>query len=452
MKNKILEKISKYSDIAIVGFGKEGKSTYKFIRDGLKDIKLTIIDKVNAYSVMPELENDSNVEVVYGDNYLNNLERFDLIFKSPGVSFKELDREGLSKKITSQIELVLEEKRDNIIGVTGSKGKSTTASLIYHLIKKQGKKTCLVGNIGVPVLDEVDSYTDDTIIVMEMSCNQLEFVNVSPHVGVIVNIFQDHLDTIGTLDRYEKAKMNMFLYQKEGDIGIYDLDNNTIKRRLESMDIKSSLFSVSLENKCNCYRDEGKIYLDNEYLIDCSDIKRNILGDHNLKNIMMALEVINKLGLDVHKAISDIESFYGLEHRMERVGVYRGITFFNDTIATIPEATMLACKTIDKLDTLIFGGQDRGIDYSDFISYLNKSSIKNFICMPTTGYKLAELLDESKHNIYKIESLEEAVKCAYEVTQDGKCCLLSPAAASYEAFKNFEEKGKKYKEYIELYK
>ena len=192
MKNRILDKIKNYNNIAIVGFGKEGKSTYKFIRSKLKDIKLTIIDKVNAYDMMGELNNDRNVDVIYGDDYLNDLERFDLIFKSPGVSFKELDRDGLSKKITSQLEMVLGEVRDRVIGVTGCKGMSTTSSLIHHLIKCQGRKTLLVGNIGVPVFDEVDNYTEDTIIVMEMSCNQLEFVDVSPHVGGIVNIFQDH--------------------------------------------------------------------------------------------------------------------------------------------------------------------------------------------------------------------------------------------------------------------
>ena len=452
MRNKILDKIGKFNNIAIVGFGKEGKSTYNFIRSKYKNLKLTLIDKINPKEIIPELENDSFIDVCFGDDYLDNLERFDLIFKSPGVSFKNLDRDGLSKKITSQIEMVLEEIRDRVVAVTGSKGKSTTSSLIYHLLKEQGAKTCLVGNIGVPVFDEVDSYTEDTIVVMETSCNQLEFVDVSPHIGVVVNIFQDHLDTIGTLDRYEKAKMNMFRFQKEDDYGIYDLDNESINRCLKDMKVLSTLYNVSLVNKADCYLENGKIYLDNNYLIDSLDIKRNILGDHNLKNIMIALKVISLLGYDVSKAINDVSSFNGLEHRMEFVGTFKDINFYNDTIATIPEATINACKTINNLDTLIFGGQDRGIDYSEMINYLNESNISNFICMPTTGFKLAEMLDGTKHNIYKIESLEDAVKLAYEKTEKGKSCLLSPAAASYESFKNFEEKGRKYKEYIELYK
>ena len=452
MRNKILDKIGKFNNIAIVGFGKEGKSTYNFIRSKYKNLKLTLIDKINPKEIIPELENDSFIDVCFGDDYLDNLERFDLIFKSPGVSFKNLDRDGLSKKITSQIEMVLEEIRDRVVAVTGSKGKSTTSSLIYHLLKEQGAKTCLVGNIGVPVFDEVDSYTEDTIVVMETSCNQLEFVDVSPRIGVVVNIFQDHLDTIGTLDRYEKAKMNMFRFQKEDDYGIYDLDNESINRCLKDMKVLSTLYNVSLVNKADCYLENGKIYLDNNYLIDSLDIKRNILGDHNLKNIMIALKVISLLGYDVSKAINDVSSFNGLEHRMEFVGIFKDINFYNDTIATIPEATINACKTINNLDTLIFGGQDRGIDYSEMINYLNESNISNFICMPTTGFKLAEMLDGTKHNIYKIESLEDAVKLAYEKTEKGKSCLLSPAAASYESFKNFEEKGRKYKEYIELYK
>ena len=157
--------------------------------------------------------------------------------------------------------MVLSEIKDRTVAVTGSKGKSTTSSLIHHLIKCQGKKTLLVGNIGVPVFDEVDNYTEDTIIVMETSCNQLEFVDVAPHIGVIVNIFQDHLDTIGTLDRYERAKMNMFLYQKDGDYGIYDKDNATTNRRISEMDIKSNLFNVSLVDKADCYLDNEIIYL-----------------------------------------------------------------------------------------------------------------------------------------------------------------------------------------------
>lgn len=451
MKNKILDKIRQYKNIVIVGFGKEGISTYNLIRSNFKDLKLVIVDKFNPCEKMPELKKDLYVDIIYGDNYLKYLDKFDLIFKSPGVSFKNIDITNISRKITSQMEMFLEVNRRNVIGITGSKGKSTTSSLIYHLIKKQGKKTCLVGNIGIPVFEQLDYYTDDMLVVMEMSCNQLEFLDVSPHIGVVVNIFQDHLDTLGTLDNYEKSKMNMFLYQNEEDYGIYDMDNSTICRRLKEMDVKSNLFKVSLLKKCDCYLENNNIYLDNEFLIDSKNVKRKILGDHNLKNIMIVLKVIKLLGLDINKAISDIEDFSGLEHRMELVGTFGNITFFNDTIATIPEATILACETIDNLDTLIFGGMDRGIDYTDLINYLNESSIKNFICMPTTGYKLAALLDEVRHNVYKIDNLEDAVKKAYDVTEKGKCCLLSPSAASYEAFKNFEEKGKKYKEYIKLY-
>lgn len=450
MKNKILEKIIKFEKVAIVGFGKEGQSTYKFIRS-LSDKKLTIIDFKNAYEIMPSLKGDDKVEVIYGEGYLDRVSEFDLIIKSPGLSFKLLDRDTLKEKITSQVELVLEVNRDNIIGVTGSKGKSTTSSLLYHLIKCQNKKTCLVGNIGVPVFDEIEQYTDETLVVMEISCNQLEFVKVSPHIGVITNIFQDHLDTIGSLDAYEKAKMNIFKYQEVSDIAVYDGDNDTIKRKLNEMSVNCKLLDVSFDNG-KCYINDNKMYINGNYVIDVKDIKRNIQGMHNLKNIMLALCVIDEIGLDVGQAVKDIESFKPLEHRMEYVGTYNDISFYNDSIATIPEATIYACDTIENLDTLIFGGQDRGIDYDDFINYLNNSKIRNLICMPTTGYTIGEKIDSSKRNVFVVDTLEEAVRVAYEVTKRGGSCIMSPAAASYEYFKNFEEKGTKYKEYIDLYK
>lgn len=452
MKYKIIDEIGSYENVAIIGFGLEGQSTYRFIRRYLPKLKLTIIDYKDAVDILSEIRTDIYTEVIYGDGYLNDLNRFDLIFKSPGVSFKNLDKEILSQKITSQLEMVLLFNRDNMIGVTGTKGKSTTSSLIYNVIKDQGKSVCLVGNIGIPVFEQLDMYTNDTIVVTEMSCNQLEFVDVSPHIGVVLNVFQDHLDTIGSIENYEKAKMNMFLYQRETDYGIYDLDSSSTVRLLKSMNVKSNLFTVSLENDADIFVHNGQIFQEGNFLVNVDDVRRKLLGTHNLKNILFVLEIVRILNLDFDMALKTIESFVGLEHRMEFVGEFKNIKFYNDTIATVPEATMLACDTIDDLDTLIFGGQDRGIKYDEFLKYLDRSNIKNFICMPTTGHLLADLIDKGKHMVYVVNSLEEAVEVAYKVTAKEKSCLLSPAAASYEFFKNFEEKGKRYKELIKLYK
>ena len=197
------------------------------------------------------------------------------------------------------------------------------------------------------------------------------------------------------------------------------------------------------------YKNINYIIFNNETLYDC-DNKRNLKGEHNLINIMFCIMVSKILKLDLSKVIKTINEFIPLEHRLEFVATINGISYYNDSISTIPEATINALKTLKEVDTLIFGGMDRGIDYSSLIEYLYNSNISNLICMPTTGYKIADKLKEmnTNKNIYCIEYLEDAVKKAKEVTAKGKICLMSPAASSYEYFKNFEEKGRKYKELV----
>ena len=198
-------------NIAILRFGKEGKLTYNFIRKHLPDISLTVLDKA-AITV-----DDDKVTIVSGDGYLNNLEKYDLIIKSPGISLKDIDYSKIQNKITSQLELLLEVNRKNIIGITGTKGKSTTTSLMYEVLKAQRDNVFLLGNIGVPVFDMIEEYNDKSLLVIEMSSHQLEFVKNSPHIAVILNLFQDHLDHDGSLEHYHNNKMNIFKYQTADD-------------------------------------------------------------------------------------------------------------------------------------------------------------------------------------------------------------------------------------------
>ena len=447
MYNKIIEKL-KDKNICILGFGREGKSTYNFIRRHLNDKFLTIIDKKDVSSSI----NDKNVEFIHGDNYLDNLDNYDLIIKTPGITLKDVDITNIKDEITSQLELVLEAFKNNIIGITGTKGKSTTASLLYKIIKDQGYDTYLLGNIGNPILDDVESFNEDTYLVVEMSALQLEFAEVSPHIGIVLNLFEDHLDHSGTVYHYHENKMNMFKYQDSSDYAIYSIDNENTVNWINNNKYLSKLFKVTLENK----KDNDTIYLDNEDVILNDEVlynkneKRNLLGDHNLSNIMFCLVVSKLLNLDMNKVKLSISSFMPLEHRLELVGTYNDITYYNDSISTIPEATINAIETLKDVDTLIFGGMDRGIEYKELINYLYKSNISNLICMPTTGYKIGKKLEElnTNKNIYYIELLEDAVSKAKEVTKKGKICLMSPAASSYEYFKNFEEKGKRFKELV----
>ncbi len=434
---KIIEKL-KDKNIAILGFGREGKSTYNFIRKHLPEKHLTIIDKANITC------DDNLVTLVTGDDYLNDLGKYDLIIKTPGISLKDIDYSSFKDSITSQLELLLEVDRENIIGITGTKGKSTTTTLMYEVLRNQRDNVYLLGNIGIPVLDKIEEYNEESLLVIEMSSHQLEFIKHSPHIAVILNLFQDHLDHAGSLDHYHNNKMNIFKYQTNKDYAIYSDDNLYLNNKMKEFDIKSNKYNVrfDMDNVFgNSVRTDGKhIYINGEDVYTDGD--RKLIGEHNLKNIMFVLTISKILGLDLDKARSVILNFAGLKYRMEYLGKYHDIKYYSDTIATIPDATENAVKAIKDVDTLIFGGLDRGIDYTGFIELLKNSSINNLICMPSTGTKIGHILEEvCDKNIKYADTLEEANRLAILYTKKGMSCLLSPSAASYEYFKNFEEKG-----------
>ena len=439
MYHKIIDKL-KNKNIAILGFGKEGKSSYNFIRKYLSKQKLTIVDKNDKLLEQNEfLKEDSNIDIVCGDNYLDNLDIYDIIIKSPGVKIPDNINNVIRKKITSQLELILEVDRDNIIGVTGTKGKSTTSSLLAKVIQDQGIKCLLLGNVGNPILDYIDEMDNDTKLVIECSSYQLENIEVSPHIGLIINLYEEHLNYHITLENYWYSKLNMFKYQNNNDYMIYNSDNINVKQCVDNNDYKGIHIDI---NKDYIIKDNDILYK-NEVIYNKLN-ERNLIGEHNLIDILFVLRVALLLDLDMDKVRNTIKEFKPLEHRMEYFGTYNGVKYYDDAIATIPEATINCVNALREVDTIIFGGQDRGINYDLLIEFFNNSDIKYFIGMPDTGYKIIDKLIDK--NTYKVETLEEAVKIAKEVSK--KICLLSPAAPSYNAFKNFEEKGNIFKELV----
>lgn len=439
MYNKILEHL-KNKKIAIVGFGREGKSTYKFIRKYLNNQELEILDgNEKLLELNEELKNDKNLKIITGKNYLDNLEKYDLIIKSPGVKFKDLDISKFEDKITSQLGLTLDFYKQNVIGITGTKGKSTTTSLIFKVLKDQGYDVYLLGNIGIPIFDYIEKFNENSKLVIEMAALQLEYVKTSPHIGIILNLFEEHLDFFKSKKHYFLAKLNMFKYQDNSDYGLYTSSNETLDKYVQNGNYITNLIDINKEFKI----ENNYVIYDNKKIYD-SNSERLLLGKHNLTNIMFVLRLSELLKLDLQKTINTINQFKPLEHRMEYVATINGVKYYNDAIATIPEATINCVEALKDVDTIIFGGMDRGIDYNDLIDFFNKSKIKNFICMPDTGYKIGKEI-KSK-NVYMVETLEDAVKKAKEVTKN--ICVMSPAASSYNAFKNFEEKGRIYKELV----
>ena len=434
----------KNKKIIILGFGKEGKSTYKLIRKYLNVKNIYIADqKENFQDDYAYLKKDKKVICISGKDYLKNLENYDVIMKTPGVSFVGIDTTNYSHKIKSQLELLLEFFDVFTIGVTGTKGKSTTSSLIYKILKEQNIKSMLLGNIGIPVFDYIDKIEKDTVLVLEMSSHQLEYMEVSPNIAILLNIYPEHLDHYESFEKYAEAKSNIFKYQKNSDYFIYNSDNETLKKLVKNTN--GITYKVSLKEKTDIYLKGNYIYFKNKVIYDIRE-PRKLSGDYNLNNIMFAFGVSEILKLDLVKTVKTINDFEPLNHRLEFVGNYDGVLYYDNSIGTIPIATIEAIKTLKNVDTLIIGGMDRGIDYAEFIKFLNESNINNIICMPKTGHDIAQKLKKEK--TYIVNTMEEAVKIAKKVTKKGRSCLLSPAAASYGFFKNFEEKGYRYQELV----
>ena len=422
--------------ILILGYGREGISTYNYIRKHLPEKNITIADK-NLIKI-----DDKNVDMICGDNYLSCLGDFDLVFKSPGIAFLEDVKYPPTTEITCQTDMFLRFSKPTVVGITGSKGKTTTSTLIYEMLKAGGKNTCLIGNIGVPVFEKADE-SEDLIAVIEMSSHQLEFTTASPEVAVLVNIYEEHLDHYKTgFDGYANSKLNITRYQTKENYFVYN-DEQDVGHGL---DITKSIGGTPLKVGFTKAQND-------EFVNELWHSTEHLKGEHNRQDIAYALAVARIFQVDDESIRNAIKNFSGIEHRMEFVGKFKGVSYYNDSIATIPTAVIGAIKALKNVETLIFGGLDRGIDYKEFIEFLIDSDIKNLIGLPETGH---DILDDVKlHNtlvnaVYA-ENMEDAVVSAIELTNENGVCLFSPAAASYNYYKNFEEKGGHFKELVVKY-
>ena len=408
MKMRIVNFL-KDKKIAILGFGIEGKSSFQFIRNYLPDKHLAIHDK-NGIEI-----DDRNTTLISGENYLQNLNDYDIILKTPGISLAQLNYYIDPEKISSQTALFLEYYGKQTIGITGTKGKSTTTSLIYHILKENHKKAVLAGNIGVPFFDIVEQIDQQTIVVAELSAHQLEYGQHAPHIAVLLNLYQEHLDHFNSFASYMQAKLNITKYQNETDILVYNQDDEWITKLLTQHNFARKYYPYS------------------------SRIKQNA-----------AITTCRLLGVSDKEIESALATFVPLEHRQEFVGEKHGIRFYNDSIATVPEATIYALQTLKEVNTLLLGGFDRGIDYTCLYEYLNEHPVENIVFMGPAGKRMQTEWAAVRGVRYAIEEndMQKIIHFAIQNTQKGKICLLSPAAASYHQYTNFEERGKLFKQCV----
>jgi len=432
--NNIWETLKTYKNILILGFGKEGKSTYSFIRENDKDRLLFIADLKNEIKNNELIKGDSNLEFITGELYLDELSKYDCIIKTPGISLPEELIETLGDKLTSQADLFIKHYKNQIIGVTGTKGKSTTASFIHHFLQISSCDSVLIGNIGIPPFALINKIKINTIIVFEFSSHMLQKVSSSPHYAIFLNVFPEHLDYYKNFESYSDSKANIFKFQNKDDFLAVGED-------------------VGAQKLVSKFGHQAKMIVSKNF--SSFEDNRFIKSKQMMQNIILGGEMALLAGAKKDLFEKALETFENLPHRLQMIGIFRGITFVDDSISTIPESTLVALDAYPETNILILGGKDRGISYKNFSEELSKRADLKIFCLDEAGRKMYNLLiknNPKNSNYFLFDNLEEIVKEAYKILKPtGGTVLLSPAASSYTQFKNFEERGEVFKNLVEKY-
>ncbi len=465
--------------VLILGFGREGKSTLKlFLEAGgakelavgdLKEFSRKDLAYLNEETAEVQAAGFEEINFICGPDYQKAMDDYDLVMKSPGIVL-ERPVEEYKAEILSQMQLIFEVYRDRIIGITGTKGKSTTTTLLYHILKESGVPAVLAGNIGIPVFDIVHKIEKDSLLILELSCHQLEYMTVSPKRGVLLNIYEEHLDHYGTMEKYVASKEKIYENQMLGDL-LYvhpsvapgedgyrgtcifvEAEDEGDKERLCGKEDVSDK-AVNIKSKASVIlRGCHIFYGQRDFKIPVEKI--SLLGTHNYLDIAFVYGMCCDLGISDEQFEAGLISYVPLPHRLQYIGTVDGVAYYDDSISTIDETTIQALNTIGNADTVLIGGMDRDISYVNLEEYLASSKVAHIILMEATGKRIYREIMENmpdfagKDRLYVVEHLQDAVALAKEITKKGGSCILSPAAASYGIFKDFEKRGECFKKLV----
>ena len=455
-KNEKLEEFNNFLDgkqVAIIGMGVSNIPLLDYFYD--KNAKVTVFSTNVLSDEIMEKINKYRYEVELGEDNLSRLKGFDIIFRSPSALPTKHEFQSAVKKgaiLTSEIEMVLKLAPCKIIGVTGTEGKTTTTSLIYEICKKAGYNCFLGGNIGKPIFTKINQMKPEDIVILELSSFQLMGMTVSPNIAVVTNIFPDHLNVHKSYEEYQDAKKSIFRNQTEEGIVILNKDNEITEKFADEVKGKTIFFSSTkkLKNGYVYDREDGfiKKCTDGkcEKILNKNDIK--LRGIHNYENICAALAATETVA-SKEAQIEAVKNFKGVEHRLEFVREIDGVKYYNDSIGTSPASTIAGLNAFDENIILLAGGSDKGLDYKEIGEVIAKK-VGTLILTGPTAQKIEEatkqaLSEEKNIEIIHTNNLEESVKVAKEKAKEGDIVLLSPASASFDAFKNFEERGNYFK-------
>ncbi|MDD3223305.1 MAG: UDP-N-acetylmuramoyl-L-alanine--D-glutamate ligase [Clostridium sp.] len=442
---------------AVVGIGISNRPLIKYLlKLGANISAFDKKERSEIGSTGDELEK-LGVKLIVGENYLDKLNGFDVIFKTPSMridspAFVKAREEGTY--ITSEMEEFVKYCPAKIIGVTGSDGKTTTTTIIYNILKEEGYKTWVGGNIGTPLFSNIEQIGKDDRVVLELSSFQLMTMNVSPEIAIITNLSPNHLNVHKDMNEYIDAKKNIFKYQCKNDITILNEDNDITNSMVNEPCGKVMTFSSDHKVNNGAYYEYGKLYVSGKFVCNKDDIV--IKGMHNVQNYLAAFcATVNDASLESMKKVA--VNFNGVEHRSEFIRELEGVKYYNDSIATSPTRTLASLNAFDRPVILIAGGYDKKIPLEP-LAQKGYKLVKKLIVMGNTREKIEDafkkVISEKNINIpiFRATDLEEAASIARRESQKGDIVTLSPACASFDLFPNFEARGNEFKDIVKSMK
>ena len=435
--------------ILILGFARSGYQAAKIlVKRGnkvyLNDSKDE--DKIDSEQVK-ELR-DLGVNLIFGshpDDLLD--ESFDYLIKNPGVPIDHkyvLQARNLGIEVINEVEMAYRLLPDDvsIIGITGTNGKTTTTTLTYEIMRKAlGDRVHLAGNIGYPLSSILNDIKSGDILVMEVSCQQGEnFVDFHPHVGVITNFSEAHIDFMKTYEHYKEVKARMFYKQDSNDIAIINGNDNEVLAELDGI-VSNKKYFNSQKKIEGCYIEDEYICYYGEKIINIYDIK--IKGMHNVENCMAAIMVCKEYGVSNDVIVDVISNFRGVEHRLEYVDTIDGVEYYNDTEATNIKCCQIALSSFNKPIVLFLGGLERGQDFNELTPYMD--NVKTIIAIGQCRDRVCEYAKNINKDVYVFEHLVDGFDKLSDIVSDGDVVLLSPASASWDQYKECEVRGAEFK-------
>ncbi|HZJ76418.1 MAG TPA: UDP-N-acetylmuramoyl-L-alanine--D-glutamate ligase [Oscillospiraceae bacterium] len=446
----------KNKKVLVIGLAVTGVPLVKVLCDQGADVIVNDIkQKGDLRDSIDELSN-LDVDYILGEHpqTIDSLGQIDLAVISPGVPLEmpfiqKIKNKGI--EIIGEIELAYRLSKGHIVAITGTNGKTTTTALVGEIFKNAGKTTYVVGNIGVAFIYKALETKEDDIIVIEVSSFQLEsIIDFHPQVGVFLNLTPDHLNRHKTMDNYMAAKLNLFKNQNGKDFAIINYDDLKVREATRNLNAAKIYFSRKEHLECG-------VFVDNEKIVFINDKKKQkiisvdeiyIPGKHNLENALAAIAISIAMNVDIESIVYTLKTFKGIAHRVEIVDTVNGVKFINDSKATNIDAAIKAIEAIDAPILLLAGGLDKDTQFDDFINSFN-GKVKHMFVYGDTAQNLFETAHrlDFKH-VTKVNNLEEAVNTAYGVSSYGDTVLLSPACASWDMYKNFELRGKHFKDIV----